>query len=180
MPSTTRGGARKLAITEWGPSFWHTLHTVAWTTHAIEEPTPEQRRDAHAFVAAFARVIPCPECREHFQDLARDDLAAGTEAPAFASRGAFAARTVEWHNAVNRRLGKPERSLESVRRDYFEGDPRQARGRGGGVLAGGGAGALLLAMAVGASVALAASVTLRNAAEQRARRTDDDAKERSA
>lgn len=126
--------ARKLNIEEWGPAFWQTLHTVAWT-HA-DEPNAQQRAQAHAFVSAFARVIPCAACRQHFADMTSDELSRGPDADMFASRDAFARTTVAWHNAVNRRLDKPERSVEDVRIDYFDGRPRGGWSRGASGLAG--------------------------------------------
>jgi hypothetical protein len=50
----------------------------------------------------FARRLPCGECRAHWSKLLAE------LPPELASREKYFAWTVAAHNAVNRRLGKPE------------------------------------------------------------------------
>ena len=71
-----------------GPRLWQKLHT---TKHA----------DA-AWLAGFSAGIPCGECHAHWRALLADTP------PDY---GNWFAWTVGAHNAVNRRLGKPEMTL---------------------------------------------------------------------
>lgn len=77
---------------------WDELHRQA-------EPTPEW------FSGWQARIpnINC-DCRRHWRELV------AAKPPDFSSREAFFAWTVEAHNAVNERLGKPLVTLEEARR----------------------------------------------------------------
>ena len=83
----------------WGPIFWNTMHIVSLGYPA--DPTEEQRHAAEAFYTSLAQLIPCPRCREHYQQHLH------TTPPATESRDAL----VEWvwkiHNKVNEDIGKP-------------------------------------------------------------------------
>jgi hypothetical protein len=156
---------RKLAISEWGPSFWHALHAVAFT---MADPADDDaRRRSLAFVRAFADVLPCPSCREHFQQLIADDLRAGHRAPALESRDAFARTTVAWHNAVNERLGKPVRAYDEVYAEYVIGPPEEAASDADG---GWGGGRGLDPSVAGVAIALVAIVALAVVSRRRAGR----------
>ncbi len=71
-----------------------------------------QRADlpsASGWLANFARRIPCGECRHHWSSFSR------LTPPDCTSHSTLFAWTVSAHNAVSRRLGKPEMSIEDAR-----------------------------------------------------------------
>lgn len=77
-------------------NLWRELHTQA-------NPTPD-------WFDRWLRRVPqfgC-SCREHFRAVVRK------YPPDFSSRGAFFAWSVDAHNVVNQRLGKPSISLEDA------------------------------------------------------------------
>ena len=106
----------KSSITVWGPSAWNYLHVLAFNYPL--NPSAEERRSMYEFILAFARSIPCTKCRTHFIDLIRPNVQDGPRNTTFDSKDTFSRITVEWHNEVNRRLGKPTRTYECVRKQY--------------------------------------------------------------
>lgn len=102
----------------WGPAGWTLIHAVAWA--APERPSAEERRQLRAFYVALAPVLPCRSCAEHMQQLVARDLP-DEAAPALASREALAKQTVAWHNEVNARLGRRQRSWQEVQREWGYG-----------------------------------------------------------
>jgi len=67
--------------------------------------------------AAFVAGLPCPKCRQHFEEFLR------SHPPDFESRTRFFSWTVAAHNFVNRSNGKPEMSLTMAQRIHaFKGD----------------------------------------------------------
>jgi hypothetical protein len=79
---------------ERGPKLWAELHArpAAYTGDAVAEL---------AWLEAFARRIGCRKCQNHWRELAEK------MPPDLSSPAAYWRWTVEAHNAVNVRLGKP-------------------------------------------------------------------------
>jgi hypothetical protein len=94
-----------------GPPLWAALHTLAFAYP--EQATAQDRQWSRAFVESLAHLLPCAQCRAHFQRLLEHDLPLRN-----ATRDEFAHWTVDAHNAVNARLGKPCVSYEEARRRY--------------------------------------------------------------
>jgi hypothetical protein len=94
-----------------GPPLWAALHTLAFAYP--EQATAQDRQWSRAFVESLAHLLPCAQCRVHFQRLLEHDLPLRN-----ATRDEFARWTVDAHNTVNARLGKPHVSYEEARRRY--------------------------------------------------------------
>lgn len=96
----------------WGPRKWAELHR-----------RPDRCRnlaDEPDWIARFHKSIPCPECRDHFNEV----LAA--HPPTLETRESYFAWTVAVHNAVRRKLGRSEFTLREAQ---FERDVRHALDR---------------------------------------------------
>lgn len=78
---------------KWGPRKWRELHRGF--------------RSAD-WLLAWVASLPCPECRAHAETLIAESP------PNFTDAEAFFAWTVDFHNAVNARLGKPSLSLAAA------------------------------------------------------------------
>nr|UDO47644.1 erv-family thiol oxidoreductase [Pandoravirus massiliensis] len=99
-----------------GPPLWETMHYAAFQ---CPEPFAERAPALLDLVRAYAALLPCAECRGHFAAL----LAAHPpEEAARAGRQAFARWTVDAHNMVNARLGKPLFTFEQAAGRYARGD----------------------------------------------------------
>jgi len=55
---------------EWGPSVWAAIHWIAAGYPA--EPTPDDKAQVLGFFGALGKVLPCHECRQHFQQMLVD------------------------------------------------------------------------------------------------------------
>lgn len=91
-----------------GPAIWRRLHTMAlgW----------DGRGDALRNTIALAtNAIPCGSCKKHWVDLIN------AKPPVCTTAEEFFQLTVDWHNAVNERLGKPILSVEDARKLYATG-----------------------------------------------------------
>lgn len=81
-----------------GSALWAELH--------LHEPGP----DTAAFLRSSAMRIPCGECRRHFLAW----LNAGLDL----SPDGYFASMVDFHNAVNQKLGRPLMSLDAARQKW--------------------------------------------------------------
>ena len=83
----------------WGPSGWTMLHSMALEADRIDDSTfPD-------FVDSYIKHLPCEACKSHAQKYL---LQWPVERPYFDW-------TVQFHNAVNIRLGKPEMDPNGAR-----------------------------------------------------------------
>lgn len=90
--------------TVWGPHMWFMFHLVAATYP--EAPTAADKANYKAFYASLANVLPCPGCRTGYKIIITSE-ATQLSARVFASRPALFKWTVDVHNRVNAKLGKP-------------------------------------------------------------------------
>ena len=59
-----------VAINEWGPCGWMTLHAFA---HAAPDvPSMEWKHRFLEFLRLFAFFLPCPKCKKHFASFVND------------------------------------------------------------------------------------------------------------
>jgi len=83
---------------KWGPHFWMTLHIACL---GCQDP-----KALIEFVEGYVYIIPCLSCRQHFEQVL-------VENPVPESDDLFK-WSVDVHNIVNKRLGKPEFSYEDA------------------------------------------------------------------
>ena len=84
--------------TKWGPHFWMTLHIACIGC--------QDYKALSEFVEGYMYIIPCLSCRQHFEQVLVDNPVPET--------GDFFKWSVDVHNIVNRRIGKPEFSYEDA------------------------------------------------------------------
>lgn len=92
-----------VAPAAWGPHAWAMIHTIAATypTH----PTRTDTQYYRAYFESLAGVLPCAACRTGYRTLIREVVPLTHQT--FADRMTLFRWTVELHNAVNAKLGKP-------------------------------------------------------------------------
>ena len=95
-----------LALNNWGPGAWNTLHVFAHTA-------PETLSDVdvgrwETLLITFADYLPCPRCREHFHDFLERRMTPRS----LATRGSIVSLLNDAHNEVNARVGKRVYSLK--------------------------------------------------------------------
>ena len=102
----------QLDIRVWGPNAWGTLHAMA---HSLPETLSDaQQKDFVDFVHLFGKHLPCHKCRRHYTSFMETHLPSADTR----TRDGAVALLHGLHNDVNRRLGKPEMSLEEDRRRH--------------------------------------------------------------
>jgi FAD-linked sulfhydryl oxidase len=92
----------------WGPTFWGALHMAALAL-PLELDTSQQE-GFKSFVTSYTRILPCGECRIHWGEVLEEKpidphLQRGEEVFNW---------TVDAHNYVNLRTGKPLVSYEEA------------------------------------------------------------------
>lgn len=97
-----------------GPTIWVALHTLAFQYPDV--PSAAEKSAAQNYVKSIATLLPCGACRTHYSQLL-------TSYPAnVSSRAAFSKWTVDAHNHVNDRLGKPRVSYDDAIEMYSRFD----------------------------------------------------------
>jgi hypothetical protein len=90
----------------WGGPAWEFLHAGTWAYP--ENPTKEQQTLARIFYESLPYQLPCGVCEGHCANYIRDNP------PATKNRESLTRWLWNFHNAVNKRLGKPEHPWEKV------------------------------------------------------------------
>ena len=54
-----------MLTTVWGPSLWHTLHTISFNYPV--NPTNEEKKNYQKFICSLRHVLPCKYCRMNFE-----------------------------------------------------------------------------------------------------------------
>lgn len=87
----------------WGPHAWKMIHLVA-ASYPVPA-TSDDKRAYDAFFRSLGDVLPCPGCRKGYAQLIRDTVPLRSNV--FSDRMSLFKWTVDLHNAVNAKLGKP-------------------------------------------------------------------------
>lgn len=113
-PNNWKGYNPGVAPDTWGSAFWFTLHNGA-NNYPID-PTPTWKQRMKNFILGIPVMIPCESCEAHassyiqvrFNDL--DDIVSNREK--------LFTFFVEFHNEVNKRVGKNTMSLQEAKKIY--------------------------------------------------------------
>ncbi len=89
----------------WGPPQWIALHQYA-RSYPRKNPTNEVQQAARNYVMAMVHLIPCNECSGHWAKIAPTVVTT--------DRCSFLKWTIDVHNQVNARKGKPVLSYEEA------------------------------------------------------------------
>ena len=84
--------------TKWGPHFWTTLHIACLAC--------SDYKSLVEFVEGYLYIIPCLSCRQHFEKVLEENPVP--------EAGDYFKWSVDVHNIVNVRLGKPQFSYEDA------------------------------------------------------------------
>jgi FAD-linked sulfhydryl oxidase len=101
----------------WGPPTWEMIHTFAAGYPNI--PTSNDKINVQYFYKYFSQILPCKNCKIHFQKLLdkyplNDKILKNSQS--------LLKWTVDIHNKVNMRLGKPIYPFAMVQEKYKKQD----------------------------------------------------------
>ena len=112
---------------QWGPFLWGLIHTVTvidFETVEVQERITKQTIETLKSVATF---IPCKSCADHYLEYVNRFV---EQDPNINKRMRLFEYMVEFHNQVNRKLNKPEWTMEQAREEWtrtiLSGLPQQA------------------------------------------------------
>ena len=103
-----------MLTTVWGPSFWHTLHTMSFNYPVA--PTDEDKHNYRNFIISLKYVLPCGKCRKN---LRKNMKKLPIEMKHMASRDSFSRYVYHLHELINTMLKKKSGlSYDAVRERY--------------------------------------------------------------
>ena len=97
-----------MLTTVWGPSLWHTLHTMSFNYPV--NPTEKNKREYKRFIYGLRCTLPCGKCRKNLKKnlkelpLTRKDLK---------NRDAFSRWMYKLHELVNKMLKQAIHEIEA-------------------------------------------------------------------
>lgn len=103
-----------MLTTVWGPSLWHTLHTMSF--NYPEKPTVTQQKYYKRFVESLKYTLPCKYCRDNLREnLKKHPITKSV----MKNRHSFSLYIYNLHETINRLLNKKSGlSYEDVRERY--------------------------------------------------------------
>ena len=102
--TTRKNSVSGFAPTVWGPHMWFMFHLIAATYP--DAPSATDKAKYAAFYKSLQDVLPCPGCQQGYRTIIGSEptkLSTRT----FATRDSLFKWTVDVHNRVNAKLGKP-------------------------------------------------------------------------
>lgn len=96
----------------WGPHGWAFMEAIVF--HYPDNPTPEEKQAALNFFDSLMLLLPCEKCRKHYIEN-RKVLKINVS-----SKDKLSRWLVDFHNEVNKMLGKTEWKYEDVSKKYQE------------------------------------------------------------
>ena len=93
---------------KFGPYFWGALHLACLYA--------DDYKTLRAFVYSYTEVLPCPACRDHFKAVLDQH-----PFPEESHNIEYFSWSVDVHNIVNHRLGKPMVTYDAAFADWVSG-----------------------------------------------------------
>tara|TARA_B100001063_G_C16767564_1_gene559601 strand:+ start:280 stop:933 length:654 start_codon:yes stop_codon:yes gene_type:complete len=90
-----------MLTTVWGPSLWHTLHTISFNYPV--KPTEKDKKNYRRFIMNLKFVLPCKYCRMNFKKNLKD---LPLTDKALKNRNNFSRWMYKMHEHINKMLGK--------------------------------------------------------------------------
>ena len=90
-----------MLTTVWGPSMWHTLHTISFNYPV--KPTKKHKKDYKKFIMSLKKVLPCKYCRIN---MVKNLKAVPLNKKALKNRTNFSKWMYNLHEHVNKMLNK--------------------------------------------------------------------------
>ena len=104
-----------MLTTVWGPSMWHTLHTISFNYPV--KPTKKHKKDYKKFIMSLKHVLPCGHCRKN---LPKNLKSVPLNSKALKNRDNFSRWMYDLHEEVNKMLNKKSKLTYEEVRDRYE------------------------------------------------------------
>lgn len=93
-----------MSKTVWGNATWYLMHTLAYKLKPQHESKVPELFNLYSLICSS---LPCPVCQEHAMQVLKT-----VDKRRLVSRDALISIIHQFHNVVNKRIGKPEFSKE--------------------------------------------------------------------
>ena len=90
-----------MLTTVWGPSLWHSLHTISFNYPV--NPTPQEKKQYRDFICSLQYVLPCKYCR---QNLKKNFKTLPPTMEVMKNRYTFSRYIYDLHELINKMLKK--------------------------------------------------------------------------
>ena len=104
-----------MLTTVWGPSLWHTLHTMSFNYPV--NPTAKNKREYKQFIYGLRCTLPCGKCRKNLKKNLRD---LPLRMKDLKNRDTFSRWMYKLHELVNKMLHKKSNLTYEQVRDRYE------------------------------------------------------------
>jgi hypothetical protein len=101
--------------TVWGPTFWHTLHTISFNYPV--NPTDEQKKQYRDYILSLQHILPCGACRTNLKTNMKH---LPLNMSAMKSRDTFSRYIYNLHELVNKMLKKKSNLTYCDVRERYE------------------------------------------------------------
>jgi len=108
---------------QWGPHAWKFIHYVTITYP--EYPTYDDRYNFYEFIDSLDYILPCSQCRQHYQDYRMENNLSSSDSPVLDSKGTLIKWFFDFHNSVNEKLGKGAYPWSSFLSEYVGDHSKQ-------------------------------------------------------
>ena len=103
-----------MLTTVWGPSLWHTLHTISFNYPV--KPSKKHKKNYKKFVGTLRHILPCGHCRKN---IVKNLKAVPLTSKVLKTRDNFSRWMYDLHEQVNKMLHKKSTlTYEEVRNRY--------------------------------------------------------------
>ena len=99
----------------WGPPLWHFLHTMSFNYPV--NPSEIDKENYKNFVLNMGKILPCKYCRDNLKKNIKNVPLNRTQ---LKNRDNFSKWMFNFHNEVNKQLGKPIHNNYNQVRDMYE------------------------------------------------------------
>jgi hypothetical protein len=99
----------------WGPSLWHTLHTISFNYPV--NPTPKDKKNYFMFFKNLSNILPCRYCRENYKKNIQD---VKLDMSVMKNRHTFSLWLFNLHEQINKMLDKKSNLTYDTVRDRYE------------------------------------------------------------
>lgn len=96
---------------EWGPPTWYLIHTLA--EKIIDERFLKMKVELFNIIKIICSNLPCPDCANHASTLLKS-----VKLDTIKSRSEFKNLFLSFHNHVNKKLNKPQFTLQQLNTKY--------------------------------------------------------------
>jgi hypothetical protein len=98
----------------WGPSMWHTLHTISFNYPV--KPTKKEKINYYKFYLSLKDILPCKYCRQNY---VKNIKSVPINMKTMKNRASLSKWVYELHEEINRMLGKKSNlTYEDVKLRY--------------------------------------------------------------